>query len=310
MIDKKHRKNHGNRQKRRRAPGGEDPRRPASAETRPPQREPDRRRPERGRPERDQPEHGRQAHDPQSWIYGTHTVLAALANPERACLRLVATLEAAPELEQKLAEIRRSRPILPQIEILSRGQIEARVGADAVHQGIAVLAGPPMDRDLGDICRAAQSRDSAVVVVLDQVEDPRNVGAVMRSAAAFGALAVVVTERHAPQQTASLAKAASGALDLVPLVRVTNLVRGLAELKDAGFWVAGLDAAADTAIDQARLSGKITLVLGAEGRGLRRLTRENCDLLVRIPIAAEPASLNVSNAAAIALYAAAAAKGV
>ena len=236
--------------------------------------------------------------------------MAALANPERACLRLVATAEAAPGLEQKLAEIRRSRPILPQIEILSRGQIEARVGADAVHQGLALLSGPPMERDLSDICRAALTRESAVVVVLDQVEDPRNVGAVMRSAAAFGALAVVVTERHAPQQTASLAKAASGALDLVPLVRVTNLVRGLADLKEAGFWVAGFDAAADTAVDQARLSGKIALVLGAEGRGLRRLTRENCDILVRIPIAAEPASLNVSNAAAIALYAATAAEKV
>ena len=304
MIDKKHQKNRGNRQKRRHTPDREDARRHPSAEMRPQQ--PDRPRPERGRPER-----GRKAHDPQGgWLYGTHTVLAALANPERACLRLVATSEAAPELEQKLVEIRRSRPILPQIEILSRGQIEARVGTDAVHQGLALLAGPPMERDLADICRAALSKESAVVVILDQVEDPRNVGAVMRSAAAFGALAVIVTERHAPQQTASLAKAASGALDLVPLVRVTNLVRGLTDLKEAGFWVAGFDAAADTAIDRARLSGKIALVLGAEGRGLRRLTRENCDILVRIPIAAEPASLNVSNAAAIALYAMTAAKGV
>jgi len=237
------------------------------------------------------------------WIYGTHTVLAALANPERRCHRLILTREAAQSLAEALAALGRRRADLPGPEIATREAISAAVGAEAVHQGIALLAGPAMERDLADIGRAAALKETAVVVVLDQVEDPRNVGAILRSAAAFGALAVVTTERHAPQQTAALAKAASGAVETVPLVRIINLVRGLAELKEAGFWIAGLDMDADRTIAEANLSGKIALVLGAEGKGLRRLTRETCDLLVRIPMAAAGASLNVSNAAAVALYA-------
>ncbi len=238
-----------------------------------------------------------------TWLYGIHTVLAALANTDRACHRLLLTPDSAQAIGERLAGLRRLRPGLPEAEILSRDQIASRLATEAVHQGIALLAGPPAERDLGDICRAAAPFDTAVIVVLDQVEDPRNVGAVLRSAAAFGALAVVVTERHAPQQTAALAKAASGALEAVPLVRVTNLVRALDELKEAGFWTAGLDAGAEKTLNEAGLSGKTALVLGAEGKGLRRLTRESCDLLVRIPMAQAGASLNVSNAAAVALYA-------
>lgn len=246
---------------------------------------------------------GRPEHPQGSWIYGTHSVLAALANPERDCYRLMLTQEAAATLAERLAITRTRRKGLPQSEIVPRETLVSRLGADAVHQGIALLAGPPPERDIGDICRAAGMREKAAVVVLDQVEDPRNAGAVLRSAAAFGALAVIVTERHAPQMTAVLAKAASGALETVPLVRVTNLVRALDELKGAGFWAAGFDAEAETTLDQARMAPKTALVLGAEGKGLRRLTRERCDLLLRIPMAQAGASLNVSNAAAIALYA-------
>jgi len=241
-----------------------------------------------------------------TWLYGVHTVLAALANPERACHRLLVTAEATKALEARLAALARARPGLPQAETVPRETLANRLGAEAVHQGIALLAGPPPERDLGDVCRATSLRKSACVLVLDQVEDPHNVGAVLRSAAAFGALAVIVTERHAPQQTAALAKAASGALDIVPLVRVPNLVRALGELKEAGFWAAGLDALAEHTLGEAPLAAKTALVLGAEGKGLRRLTRESCDLLVRIPMVQEGASLNVSNAAAIALYALAA----
>lgn len=237
------------------------------------------------------------------WIYGTHTVLAALANTERVCHRLILTQESARALVEPLATLRQSRKGLPEPEIAAREAISAELGAGAVHQGIALLAGPPMERDLGDIARAASLQDSAVVLVLDQVEDPRNVGAILRSAAAFGALAVVTTERHAPQQTAALAKAASGAVEIVPLVRITNMVRGLADLKAAGFWIAGLDTAAGKTLAEAGLTGKIALVLGAEGKGLRRLTRETCDHLLRIPMSRADASLNVSNAAAVALYA-------
>jgi len=255
--------------------------------------------------EQDQ-EHGRGRrpdHPQGAWIYGTHSVLAALANPERDCYRLMLTQEAATTLAERIAITRTRRKGLPQSEIVPREALVSRLGADAVHQGIALLAGPPPERDISDICRAAGMRDKAAVVVLDQVEDPRNTGAVLRSAAAFGALAVIVTERHAPQMTAVLAKAASGALDSVPLVRVTNLVRALDELKDAGFWAVGFDAEAEKTLDQAEMAPKTALVLGAEGKGLRRLTRERCDLLLRIPMAQAGASLNVSNAAAVALYA-------
>lgn len=266
----------------------------AQTRNRPEPRHPERGRPD-GRGERPNP-HG-------AWVYGIHTVLAALANPERSCHRLLLTQEAAHSLGERLAGIRARRKDLPQAEIVPRETLVSRLGADAVHQGIALLAGPPPERDLGDICRAAGMREKAAVVVLDQVEDPRNAGAVLRSAAAFGALAVVVTERHAPPMTAVLAKAASGALETVPLVRVTNLVRALDELKEAGFWAVGFDAAAETPLDQAQMAAKTALVLGAEGKGLRRLTRESCDLMLRIPMEQTGASLNVSNAAAIALYA-------
>lgn len=171
-----------------------------------------------------------------------------------------------------------------------------------MHQGIAVLAEHLESPGIEDIGRLAQNRDHAVVMVLDQVTDPHNVGAILRSAAAFGALAVVVTDRHSPEETGTLAKSASGALEVMPLVRVTNMVRALEQLKEAGFWTAGLAGEATQTLAQAKLSGKIALVMGAEGEGLRRLTREHCDHLVKLPMSDLVESLNVSNAAAISLY--------
>jgi 23S rRNA (guanosine2251-2'-O)-methyltransferase len=171
-----------------------------------------------------------------------------------------------------------------------------------VHQGIAAQLDALEEPDIEDIVRATEGLESARVVVLDQVTDPHNVGAIIRSAAAFGTAAVVMPERNSPPSTGTLAKAASGAIEHVPLVRVVNLARALDRLKQAGFWCVGLDAGATTALHAADLSGKVAVVLGAEGEGLRRLTREHCDLMVRIPISRGMESLNVSNAAAIALY--------
>lgn len=230
------------------------------------------------------------------WLYGTHAVLAALANPERKCRRLLATPEAQRQHQAALAAGRR------QPEAASREEIDAVLPPGAVHQGLALLAEPLPAPSLEDVMQAAEGRERAAVMILDQVTDPQNVGAVVRSAAAFGALAVIVPDRHAPEETGALAKAASGALERMPLVRVVNLARALDDLKEAGFWCAGLAADAPATLAAARLSGKIALVLGSEGEGLRRLTRERCDLLVRLPMTGAVESLNVSNAAAVALY--------
>ena len=228
------------------------------------------------------------------WLYGTHAVTAALANPERRFRRLVATLEAA----KGLAGLGLPMPA----ETVERSEIDRLLLPGSVHQGLAALVEPLAALGIEDVGRLGAARDSCVVVVLDQVTDPHNVGAIMRSAAAFGALAVVVPDRHAPEETGALAKAASGALERMPLVRVTNVVRAIDELKAAGFWAAGLAADASRTLAEAGLTGRIVLVLGAEGEGMRRLTREHCDHLVRLPMTGEMESLNVSNAAAVALY--------
>jgi 23S rRNA (guanosine2251-2'-O)-methyltransferase len=225
--------------------------------------------------------------------------MAALANEARHCRRLLTTSEALrshPELEARLA----ARQV--GAETVDRSAIDAILPAGAVHQGIALAVEPLDESNIDDLAGAAEGRDPAVIVVLDQVTDPHNLGAVMRSAAAFGALGVVVTERHAPSETGTLAKSASGALERVPLVRAINLARALDELKAAGFWIVGLAGDAPTTLAAAKLSGRVALVLGAEGEGMRRLTRERCDLLVKLPQTDAVESLNVSNAAAVALY--------
>ena len=235
------------------------------------------------------------------WLAGTHAVMAALANPERKLRRLLATAEALRTQGPALDALRAERP-LPATETVERAEIDRLLPAGAVHQGLAALVDPLEAAAIDDIARQGSQCDSAIVVVLDQVTDPHNVGACLRSAAAFGALAVVVPDRHAPEETAALAKAASGALERLPLVRVTNVVRALEELKQAGFWIAGLAADAPRTLAEAGLSGRVVLVLGAEGEGLRRLTLEHCDHLVRLPMSGAVESLNVSNAAAVALY--------
>jgi 23S rRNA (guanosine2251-2'-O)-methyltransferase len=237
------------------------------------------------------------------WLYGIHPVLAALANPRRKILRIAIQREVDSQLGPKLETLAESHPLgLPDAEILDREQIDRLMPRGAVHQGLAALVQGLDDPQLDDIVRATEGQDAARVVVLDQVTDPHNVGAILRSCAGFGVAAVICPERHSPGATAVMAKAASGALERVPFVRVVNLARALEHLKKAGYWCVGLAGEAQTRLHEADMTGKIALVLGAEGEGLRRLTRENCDLLVRIPIDTGTESLNVSNAAAIALY--------
>ncbi len=236
------------------------------------------------------------------WLYGSHAVRAALANPRRRVQRLLLAT-GDPAEETALRGLSAGHPGGPiEVESAERDKIAALLPEGAVHQGVAarVLPLPPVH--LEEICDRAEGLERAVLVVLDQVTDPHNVGAILRSAAAFGALAVVLTERNAPPETGALAKAASGALEAVPLVRVGNLVQALELLKQAGFWCAGLAADGPQRLDQAGLSGKVALVLGSEGEGLRRLTRERCDLLVHLPTRGPIGHLNVSNAAAVALY--------
>lgn len=221
-------------------------------------------------------------------IYGWHSALAALQNPRRRIRRVFATANAL----ERLAEIGiRDLP-----NSVDAREIDRVTGGGAVHQGIAVLSDPLPEADITDV------EDADLVVVLDQVTDPHNVGAIMRSCAALGASAIILTERHGPKETGVLAKAASGALEYVSLVRVKNLARAMEELAELGFFRIGLDSEHADSLEDFRVPGKAALVLGAEGKGMRRLTRENCDQLFRVEMPGKIKSLNVSNAAALALY--------
>ncbi len=236
-----------------------------------------------------------------NWLYGLHAVKAALDNPRRKILRGLLTEEAVAAIGGNRSSFKEMYPNVA-VESATREMISQMLPAHAVHQGAAILADPLPDLALEDVLDDVAEQQNAVILVLDQVTDPQNVGAILRSAAAFNVAAVIVPDRHSPPETTALAKAASGAIEIVPLVRVVNLARTLESLKQAGFWTAGLAGEAPQTLAAARLSGKVALVLGAEGEGLRRLTREHCDILVKLPISPRMESLNVSAAAAVALY--------
>ncbi len=235
-------------------------------------------------------------------LYGVHAVAAAWANPERRCRALLATEAGLEALGPALAAARAAGLERPAARLVDRTELDRRLPAGAVHQGLALDAAPLPETGIEDLCRAAETSPALLLLVLDQVTDPHNVGAVLRSASAFGAAAVIVTERHAPEATGTLAKSASGALENVPLVRVGNLARALDQLKQAGIWCIGLDEAGAQPLAALDLTGRTALVLGAEGAGLRRLTAERCDAVARLPTQGPVGSLNVSAAAAVALY--------
>lgn len=231
------------------------------------------------------------ANRPRLW--GRHAVAAALDNPERNVLKAWTTREASAFMQfpKEVAVTLAEAPDLGRL-----------VPNDAPHQGVVIEVQPLEEVWLGDLLAGATKR--AVLLVLDQVTDPHNVGAILRSAAAFGAIGMVTQDRHSPPESGVVAKAASGALERVPWVRVVNLARALEEMGEAGFWRIGLTGDAPMELKDAFGPKRIALVLGAEGPGLRANTREHCDALVRLPISDKVESLNVSNAAAIALYAA------
>jgi 23S rRNA (guanosine2251-2'-O)-methyltransferase len=230
------------------------------------------------------------------WLYGIHAVEAALRNPARPVLALSMTENA----ENRLRDVLASRQTAP--ERVTPRDLDRILGSDTVHQGVLFETEPLPEPSLEDL---ATSADKGPLIVLDQVTDPHNVGAILRSAAVFGAAGLVMTRRHSPPLDGTLAKSASGALELVPVALVQNLSRAIAELKDIGCTTLGLEGTAEHLIEDQPLTGPVALVLGAEGKGLRELTRESCDRLVRIATSGQIASLNVSNAAAISLHAAA-----
>jgi 23S rRNA (guanosine2251-2'-O)-methyltransferase len=223
-------------------------------------------------------------------LYGWHTVAAALANPQRRIRKLWLTENAA----RRLADEKTDTKVTP--EIVRPSLIDQRLGPDAVHQGLLAEADALPSPDIETLAQ------EGIVLVLDQITDPHNVGAIMRSAAAFSVKAVVATARHSPQATGVLAKSASGALELVPLVTVQNLARALTEMNDQGFMTVGLDSQGSENLAAVALRQPLALVLGAEGKGLRQLTRETCSVVARLDMPGEIKSLNVSNAAVLALY--------
>ena len=236
----------------------------------------------------------RRAEGGSEWLYGLHAVQAALANPRRKLGRAALTPRAIETIGKKLLE-------RVQFETLEPAGIDRLLPPGAVHQGAALQAWPLKSLDLEEVL-AGTSETRRIVLVLDQLSDPHNVGAILRTAAAFGVAAVVVQDRHAPPQSGALAKAASGALDTVPYVEVVNIARALDQLAELGFWRIALAGDGEQSLAEAVPVGDVALVLGSEGDGIRRLVREHCEASALIPISKAMESLNVSNAAAIALY--------
>ena len=230
----------------------------------------------------------------QVLIYGKHAAEAALDNPRRKifrifCLRENAALFAGKGVDGKIC-------------VVDKKELEKMLPREAVHQGVAVAAEMLPTLTAEELCAVTRQRENARVLALDQVTDPQNVGAIIRSAAAFGADALMVQDKNAPQESGAMLKAAAGTFELLPICRVPNLSRALEKLKKEGFWVIGTDGHARTEPADMPKKGKLAVVMGSEGKGLRRLVEETCDLTVRLPINPKVESLNVSAAAAIVLY--------
>ena len=229
-------------------------------------------------------------------IYGKHPVISALHNPKRKCKNLYTTRAIWQELE----------PSFPQLEaklhIREAHQIDVMLPIGTNHQNIILEAAPLRALDLEDILAQTATQNKSCLVILDQITDPHNIGAIIRSAAAFSADAVILPEHHNPKENNTIIKCAAGACEAVPMVNVTNLANCIKTLKKEGYWIIGLDGHTDIELNQSIFSDKIVIIMGSEDTGMRKLTKENCDYIVKIPMSSALESLNVSNAAAIALY--------
>ncbi len=233
-------------------------------------------------------------------LWGIHAVHEAWLNPKRRCHRLWLTESGKEALAGAMAAAVLESLPRPTPKIVERQELDRLLPPHSVHQGVVLEAEPLPETPLHALLKVSEQPD--LLVVLDQVTDPHNVGAILRSAAAFGASAVIMTDRNAPTTTGVLAKSASGAVEHIPLVYVTNLSRALTDLQEAGYWCVGLAEEGVKTLGELDLSGRTALVMGAEGEGMRRLTREHCDELARLPTGGAIGTLNVSNAAAISLY--------
>ncbi len=229
-------------------------------------------------------------------LYGRHPVLAALANPRRRISKLLCTAETAAGLKTLAAQ----RGISP--VVVDRKELDRILPRDAVHQGFALYCAPLPDYSVEEICAMADAAGKCHVLILDQVTDPQNIGAIIRSCVAFNTLALIMQDKNSPAETGAMAKASAGTIEHLPVCRVTNLSRTVKQLQEAGFWTVGMDGYANTTIDKMNKAGKTAIIMGSEGKGMRRLVEESCDSTVRLPTSEKVESLNVSTAAAIVLY--------
>lgn len=227
-------------------------------------------------------------------IYGRHAVEAALANPNRDIIKLMITKDNLAEVKGKIADNK--------ISVVERKDIDKLLPREAIHQGFALTCFMLEDYALDDICDMADNKENCHVLILDQVTDPQNVGAIIRSCVAFDTLALIMQDKNSPPESGALLKAAAGTYENLPICRVTNLSRAIEQLKKSGFWVVGMDGYAKTSVDKMDKSGKNAIIMGSEGKGMRRLVEESCDITIKLPISPKVESLNVSTAAAIVLY--------
>jgi len=232
-------------------------------------------------------------------IYGKHSVESAIKNPERLINKILCSQDNFDHFDSLCKENDKKHI---EIKVVDKREITNHLTSDATHQGVMAQAKPLELYSIEEVCALANNKENCNVIILDQVTDPHNVGAIIRSAAAFGTLAVILTDKNSPNETGSMCKTSAGTIEYMPVCKVLNLARALDVLKKAGFWTIGMDGHAKQTVSSVNKAGKNAIVMGSEGKGMRRLTEENCDITIKLPMAKNVESLNVSTAASIVLY--------